>query len=80
MWTELCVLRSLGCESTIGKSYDGLWWQIKHGLLQNMQWNLQKGKVVGAKIWQSIEAHKEAKIKVACPRCGVGQYFMSTNS
>jgi hypothetical protein len=79
MQTKLCVPRSLGCESTIGQNYDGLWWQIKHGSLQNMQWNLQKGKV-GAKIWQFIKTCKEAKIKVACPRCGVEQYFMSVYS
>jgi hypothetical protein len=45
MRVQLLVLRGLGYEVPM------VWWRIKHGLVQNLLWNLWKGKFVGAKVW-----------------------------
>jgi hypothetical protein len=36
---------------TMGRSCDGVWWQVEHGPLQSIQWDQWKGKIIGAKVW-----------------------------
>jgi len=50
MGTKSHVWRGLGCEVTMGKKCGGVWWQVEHDLLQSMQWDWWKGKIVGAKV------------------------------
>jgi len=71
------VPRGFGYEVTMGKSCGGVWWQIEHGLLQNMQQYWWKENFVGAK-FDSFQKHtRMRKCKVAHIECVVGQYFLS---
>ncbi len=50
MGIESHVRRGLGCKFTMGKKCDGVRWQVEHDLLQSMQWEWWKGKIVGVKV------------------------------
>ncbi len=50
MGIESHVWKGLGCKLTMGKKCDGVWWQVEHDLLQSVQQDWWKGKIVGAKV------------------------------